>query len=137
MRPYEPQRLLASSISTCTRVQTAISYILTIILEKFVINLDDNLSPVDKKLTSLSDYIFTLNNWSSDSYWINSLSFHSLYLFHDLLYCRSVWCVQQFSNKQRFYSSPYNAGQRVGLQTLDQTFTEWSCMEERTKRDKC
>ena len=50
-----------------------------------------------------------------------------LYLFHDLFYCRCVWCVQQFSNKERFDSSPHNARQGVGLQTLDQTFTERSC----------
>lgn len=54
-----------------------------------------------------------------------------LYLFHDLLDCRGVWRVQEFSNEQRFDSSPNDAGQRVGLQTLNQTFTEWSCWEEK------
>lgn len=94
-----------------------------------VINLDANLSLVDLKLTFLSDHI----DFSQQVWWQSGqVKFDSLYLFHDLLNCRSVWCVQQFSNEQRFYSSPHNARQRVGFQSLDQTFTEWSCMEEKT-----
>lgn len=77
-----------------------------------------------KKSTSFSHNIFTLNDR------IDSLRFDSLYLFHDVSYRRSVRCVQQFSNEQWFDSSPHNARQGVGLQTVDQTFTEWSCTEE-------
>lgn len=57
-----------------------------------------------------------------------------LYLLHDLPYYRSIWCVEQFSFEQRFDSSPHNAGQRVGLQSVDQISTKRSCGSEKEPR---
>lgn len=58
----------------------------------------------------------------------------SLYLDHDLSCNRSVWCVQEFSNKERFDFTPHNSRLRVFLQALNQIFTERSCDEMRKKK---
>lgn len=63
-----------------------------------------------------------------------TVSIRLLYLFHNLLDCRSVGCVEEFSYEQRFDSSPHNARQRVGLQRLDQIFTEGSCRKQKTRQ---